>query len=66
VLEFIDAIFANTSPQRSFHIIEDERFGLVSAKTVLQINTQHPLLLQGYKEMSFILAKKVDEILLIS
>jgi hypothetical protein len=33
VPEFIDPVFAQTSPKRSFLIIENERFGLVSAKT---------------------------------
>jgi hypothetical protein len=31
--EFIDPVFAKTSPKRSFSIIENERFGLVVAKT---------------------------------
>jgi len=33
VPEFIDPVFAKTSPKRSFSVIEDERFGLVFAKT---------------------------------
>ena len=31
--EIIDTVFAKTSPKRSFSVIEDERFGLVFAKT---------------------------------
>ncbi len=31
--EFIDQVFAKTSPKRSFLLIENERFGLVFAKT---------------------------------
>ncbi len=31
--EFIDQVFANTSPKLSFSILENERFGLVFAKT---------------------------------
>ncbi len=31
--EFIDPVFAKTSPKRSFSVIENERFGLVFAKT---------------------------------
>ncbi len=31
--EFIDPVFEKTSPKRSFSIIENERFGLVFAKT---------------------------------
>ncbi len=30
---FIDPVFANTSPKRSFSMIENERFGLVFAKS---------------------------------
>jgi hypothetical protein len=33
VPEFIDPEFAKTSPKRSFSVIENERFGLVFAKT---------------------------------
>jgi hypothetical protein len=33
VPEFIDTVFAKTSPKRSFSVIENERFGLVFAKT---------------------------------
>jgi hypothetical protein len=33
VHEFIDPIFAKTSPKRSFSMTENERFGLVFAKT---------------------------------
>jgi hypothetical protein len=33
VPEFIDAVFAKTSPKRSFSVIQNERFGLVFAKT---------------------------------
>ncbi len=33
VPEFIDPVFAKTSPKRSFSVIENERFGLVFAKT---------------------------------
>ncbi len=33
VPEFTDPVFAKTSPKRSFSIIENERFGLVFAKT---------------------------------
>jgi hypothetical protein len=33
VPEFIDPIFAKTSPKRSFPMTENERFGLVFAKT---------------------------------
>ncbi len=31
--EFIDPVFAKTSPKRSFSVIENEPFGLVFAKT---------------------------------
>ncbi len=31
--EFIDPVLAKTSPKRSFSVIENERFGLVFAKT---------------------------------
>jgi hypothetical protein len=30
---FIDPVFAETSPKRSFSVIENERFGLVFVKT---------------------------------
>jgi hypothetical protein len=33
VPEFIDPVFAKTSPKCSFSVIENERFGLVFAKT---------------------------------
>ncbi len=33
VPEFIDPVFAKTSPKRSFSVIQNERFGLVFAKT---------------------------------
>ncbi len=33
VLEFIDPVFAKISPRRSFSMTENERFGLVFAKT---------------------------------
>ncbi len=33
VPEFIDPVFAKTSPKRSFLVIENERFRLVFAKT---------------------------------
>jgi hypothetical protein len=33
VPEFIDPVFAKTSPERSFSMTENERFGLVFAKT---------------------------------
>jgi hypothetical protein len=33
VTEFIDPVFAKTSPKRSFSMIENERFGLVFSKT---------------------------------
>ncbi len=33
VPEFIDPVFAKTTPKRSFSVIENERFGLVFAKT---------------------------------
>jgi len=33
VPEFIDPVFAKTSPKRSFSMTEYERFGLVFAKT---------------------------------
>jgi hypothetical protein len=33
VPEFIDPVFAKTSPKCSFSLIENERFGLVFAKT---------------------------------
>ncbi len=33
VSEFIDLVFAKTSPKRSFGMTENERFGLVFAKT---------------------------------
>jgi hypothetical protein len=33
VPEFIDPVFAKTCPKRSVSLIEDERFGLVFAKT---------------------------------
>jgi hypothetical protein len=33
VPEFIDPVFAKTSPNRSFSVIENERFGLVFAKS---------------------------------
>jgi hypothetical protein len=33
VPEFIDPVFAKTSPKRWFSVIENERFGLVFAKT---------------------------------
>ncbi len=32
-LEFIDAVFAKTSPKRLISVIENERFGFVCAKT---------------------------------
>ncbi len=31
--EFIDPVFTKTSPKRSFSVIQNERFGLVFAKT---------------------------------
>jgi hypothetical protein len=31
--EFIDPVFAKTSPKRSFSVIQNERFGLVFANT---------------------------------
>ncbi len=31
--EFIDPVFAKTSPKRSFSMTENERFGLVFTKT---------------------------------
>ncbi len=43
--EFIDTVFAKTSPKRSFSIIENERFGLVFGKT-LSINSGTGLLMQ--------------------
>jgi hypothetical protein len=33
VPEFIDPVFAKTIPKRSFSVIENERFGLVFAKS---------------------------------
>jgi hypothetical protein len=33
VPEFIDSVFTKTSPKRSFSVIQNERFGLVFAKT---------------------------------
>jgi hypothetical protein len=33
VAEFIDPVFAKTAPKHSFSLIENERFGLVFAKT---------------------------------
>jgi hypothetical protein len=33
VPEYIDPVFVKTSPKRSFSVIENERFGLVFAKT---------------------------------
>jgi len=33
VPEFIDPVFPKTSPKRSFSVIQNERFGLVFAKT---------------------------------
>jgi hypothetical protein len=33
VPEFIDPVFKKTSPKRSFSVIQNERFGLVFAKT---------------------------------
>jgi hypothetical protein len=33
VPEFIDTVFAKTSPKRSFSMTENDRFGLVFAKT---------------------------------
>ena len=33
VPEFIDQVVAKASPKRSFSVIENERFGLVFAKT---------------------------------
>ncbi len=33
VPEFIDLVFAKTSSKRSFSVIQNERFGLVYAKT---------------------------------
>ncbi len=33
VAEFTDPVFAKTSPKRSFSVIENQRFGLVFAKT---------------------------------
>ncbi len=33
VPEFIDPVFTKTSPKRSFSVIQNERFGLVFAKT---------------------------------
>jgi hypothetical protein len=33
VPEFIDPVFAKTSPKRWFSVIENKRFGLVFAKT---------------------------------
>jgi hypothetical protein len=33
VPEFIDPVFAKTSPKRLFSVIENEHFGLVFAKT---------------------------------
>jgi hypothetical protein len=33
VPEFIDPVFTQTSPKRSFSVIQNERFGLVIAKT---------------------------------
>jgi hypothetical protein len=34
VPEFVDQVFAKTSPKRSFSVIENDRFGLVFARTV--------------------------------
>ncbi len=33
VPEFIEPVFTKTSPKRSFSVIQNERFGLVFAKT---------------------------------
>jgi hypothetical protein len=33
VPEFVDLVFAKTSPKRSFSVIQNERFGLVFVKT---------------------------------
>ncbi len=33
MLEFIEPVFAKTSPKRSFSFIENEHFGLIFAKT---------------------------------
>ncbi len=40
VPEFIDPVFAKTSPKCSFSVIENERFGLVFAKTGSIIRTR--------------------------
>jgi hypothetical protein len=37
VPEFIDPVFAKTSPKRSFLVIENERYGLYFGKLGLQI-----------------------------
>jgi hypothetical protein len=43
VPEFINPVFAKTSSKRSFSVIENERFGLVFAKTEYIISgTGHP------------------------
>ncbi len=38
VPEFIDPVFAKTSPKRAFSMTKNERFGLVFTKTILNIN----------------------------
>ncbi len=45
VPEFIDTVFAKTSPKRSFSVIENERIGLVFAKTGYIISGTDILLL---------------------
>ncbi len=45
VPEFIDPVFAKTSHKRSFSVIENERFGLVFAKTGSINSGSEPILL---------------------
>jgi hypothetical protein len=54
VPEFIDQRFVKTSPKRSYSVIENERFGLVFAKTVSIIlgtgfQSEHPLTTVEYE-----------------
>ncbi len=46
--EFIDTVFAKTSPKRSFSVIENERFGLVFAKTRSLNSGTEPIFLDDF------------------
>ena len=54
VPEFMNPVFAKTSPKRSFSVIENERFGLVFAKT-WSINSGTELVTLLYIYLYFVL-----------